>query len=190
MPSSVIHHFNPVPIRVPKKAAEFAIILPGFPIKGNAYASQVGHPCLPVFHLHGKVVGFVGPRISPLHNVKLRVSQLQIPRMFLRPFRIEHLFVPLLAPLNVTGGHVRMLDATDPNAVLGYIGWNILEYRGYVPPSNYLQWVEISQTKLGALRDPLPGTALTIKQSPEGVKGVGRPERSPLLNKFNELSMN
>lgn len=93
---------------------KFAIVHPGFPIKGNTHASQIVQPGVPVFYFNGEMVGLVGFGLTPLGNVKLRDSQLQITGMLLGPFRIEHLFVPLLAPLNVAGGNVGMLDTAGP----------------------------------------------------------------------------
>jgi hypothetical protein len=93
------------------------------------------------------VVGLVGIRTSSLGNVKLRVPQLQIPGMFLRPLGIEDLFVPLLAPGYVTGLDICVLDTTDPDAAFRHIGWNIGVTFCH---TSYLQLADISQTKLVA----------------------------------------
>jgi hypothetical protein len=118
VPGRVVHHLDHVSVGIPEEAGHFAVTHPGFSLKGDAHAGQIGQPTVPVFHLHSEVVGLVGLRIRFLMKVKFRASQLQEPRTLLGPFRIEDFFVPLLAPRHVAGLDVRMLDATDPDAAL------------------------------------------------------------------------
>lgn len=125
VPVGVPHHFNSVSIRVPDKATELAVVHPGLPIKSDAYPIQVGQPGVPVLYLNGEVVGLVGFGLVPHRDVKLRVAQLQIPGVLLGPFRVEHLFVPLLAALDVGGGDVGVLDTADPDAALGRVGRDV-----------------------------------------------------------------